>query len=201
MIATYDSGVPLVELGNLLTAYCVLLKERIRGNEDDSKIHHLVSLEQLNKIRGFQNKPIATVSLISQWIPIHCKWFMQNSSMLRMLEMQICDLTSYAMSIERIVHSPIPFSYVAHAHHLLAAYLVTLPFCLYSEFGWYSIVVVALLSFGLLGIEEAGMEIEDPFSPATGSLEELCKAARKNTEFICGVSTPAVLTEPPISGV
>jgi predicted membrane chloride channel (bestrophin family) len=72
---------------------------------------------------------------------------------------------------------------------------------LYSEFGWYSIVVVALLSFGLLGIEEAGMEIEDPFSPATGSLEELCKAARKNTEFICGVSTPAVLTEPPISGV
>lgn len=64
---------------------------------------------------------------------------------------------------ERIHSTPLPFAYVVHLRRALVLYLFTLPFALLPTYGWGTIVVGFLISFILYGIEEIGVEIEDPF--------------------------------------
>jgi putative membrane protein len=55
---------------------------------------------------------------------------------------------------------------------------------LVSEIGWLTIPTVALASFTLMGIEEIGMEIEDPFGcdPNDLPLNEICSTMLRNIE-------------------
>jgi putative membrane protein len=64
---------------------------------------------------------------------------------------------------ERIHKTPLPFGYVVHLRRGLVIYCSTLPFALLSSLGWWSVLVTFAVSYVLLGIEEIGVEIEDPF--------------------------------------
>lgn len=77
---------------------------------------------------------------------------------------------------ERIHKTPLPFAYVVHLRRALALYCFTLPFALLSRFGWETIAIASLISTVLLGIEEVGVEIEDPFGIDDNDLplESIC---------------------------
>lgn len=77
---------------------------------------------------------------------------------------------------ERIHRTPLPFAYVVHLRRALILYCYSLPFVLLPVFGWATIAVTALLSYVLLGIEEIGVEICDPFGTDDNDLplERLC---------------------------
>ncbi len=64
---------------------------------------------------------------------------------------------------ERIHKTPLPFAYVVHLRRALVLYCATLPFPLVGIFGWATVPVVFGVSYIMLGIEEIGVEIEDPF--------------------------------------
>lgn len=64
---------------------------------------------------------------------------------------------------ERIHKTPLPFAYVVHLRRALVLYCATLPVGLVEAFGWASIGVTFAVTYILLGIEEIGVEIEDPF--------------------------------------
>lgn len=64
---------------------------------------------------------------------------------------------------ERIHKTPLPFAYVIHLRRALVLYCTSLPVALVNTFGWWTILVVFMLTYVLLGIEEIGVEIEDPF--------------------------------------
>jgi len=46
---------------------------------------------------------------------------------------------------------------------LILVYLITLPMVTCERFGWWSPILVAVLSLGMFGMEETSVEIEDPF--------------------------------------
>lgn len=64
---------------------------------------------------------------------------------------------------ERIDKTPLPFAYVVHLRRALVLYCATLPLALVASIGWWSLVAVFAVTYVLLGIEEIGVEIEDPF--------------------------------------
>ncbi|WRH66559.1 MAG: bestrophin family ion channel [Planktothrix sp. GU0601_MAG3] len=64
---------------------------------------------------------------------------------------------------ERILNTPLPRPYSIHLKHLLLLYCFALPFQLVKELDWFTIPVVGIISFALLGIEDIGVEIENPF--------------------------------------
>lgn len=64
---------------------------------------------------------------------------------------------------ERIHKTPLPFAYVIHLRRALVLYCTSLPIALVNTFGWWTIGVVFALTYVMLGIEEIGVEIEDPF--------------------------------------
>ncbi|HEX8535840.1 MAG TPA: bestrophin family ion channel, partial [Cystobacter sp.] len=57
-----------------------------------------------------------------------------------------------------------------------------LPFALVEPFGWATVPVILLIAHTFLGIEEIGVEIEDPFGNDDNDLplERICDTIQKN---------------------
>eukprot|EP00198_Chlamydomonas_reinhardtii_P000322 XP_001689657.1 predicted protein [Chlamydomonas reinhardtii] len=85
------------------------------------------------------------------------------------------DLASFAQAAgqcEKILRFPIPLTYTRHTSRFMLLYLAALPVALYDSCDWATIPVVATISFLLLGIEDIGVQIEEPFSILP--LPEIC---------------------------
>lgn len=91
-------------------------------------------------------------------------------------------LIDYVGGCERIHSTPMPYAYMVHSRRALILYCCTLPFALVGEFGWFAIPAVLLMSFLFLGIEEIGVEIEDPFGQDENDLplERICQTIERN---------------------
>jgi putative membrane protein len=85
---------------------------------------------------------------------------------------------------ERILKTPMPLAYAIHLKQLLLLYCLTLPFQFVSELSWWTGAIVALISFTLFGIEEIGIEIENPFGrdPNDLPLDTICQTMLRNIE-------------------
>lgn len=64
---------------------------------------------------------------------------------------------------ERIHNTPLPFAYMVHLRRAMIVYLATLPMGLVTEMGWMTVPATLLIAYVMLGVEEIGVEIEDPF--------------------------------------
>lgn len=83
---------------------------------------------------------------------------------------------------ERIHKTPLPFAYVVHLRRALVIYCVTLPIALLPTFGWYTVPIVYAMTYVMLGIEEIGVEIEDPFEGDDNDLplEKITEGIQRN---------------------
>jgi putative membrane protein len=86
-----------------------------------------------------------------------------------------------------------PLAYAIHLKQLLLIYCLLLPFQLVSNLGWWTGVIVALISFTLFGIEEIGIEIEDPFGHDKNDLplDAICSTMLRNIEDLITL-TPSI---------
>jgi putative membrane protein len=79
------------------------------------------------------------------------------------LTAQLNSLVAAYGSMETIHLTPLPVAYLIHLRQVLALFCCVLPFALVEEMGWWSIVIVALTTFTLYGIDAIGKQLEDPF--------------------------------------
>jgi putative membrane protein len=102
-------------------------------------------------------------------------------------------LLDYIGACERIHRTPIPFAYMVHLRRALILYCFTLPFALVDALHWWTVVGTFLVSFVLLGIEEIGVEIEDPFGYDANDLplERFCQTIEGNILAVLDPQSPA----------
>jgi len=83
---------------------------------------------------------------------------------------------------ERILNTPLPLAYAVHLRRALIIFCLSLPFALIEGFGVWTIPVSMLVSYIFFGIEEIGVEIEDPFGtdPNDLPLEQFCANIERN---------------------
>lgn len=91
-------------------------------------------------------------------------------------------LIDYLGGCERIHRTPLPFAYMVHLRRAIIVYTFTLPFALYQDFGWLTIVATFLVAYLFYGIEEIGVTIEDPFEKEDNDLplEQICVTIDRN---------------------
>src|SRR5262245_22283176 len=151
------------ELAGLVTAYPLALKQHLRNNKDLEEIRSLVSPAVFQHVSSAGNPPSVLAFYMTKWIHDQMSAGKFDHYTAQMLERHVQGFLDNQGGCERILRTPIPFAYAVHIKQLLMVYLITLPFILIGDLGWVAIVAVAAIAFGLLGIEEAGVEIEDPF--------------------------------------
>ena len=87
---------------------------------------------------------------------------------------------------ERIHKTPVPYSYSMFLKKFIFLYVVTLPIGFVATFAWWSVPVVMLVFYILVGVELIAEEIEDPFGVDENDLplDGLCETIRRNVEEI-----------------
>ncbi len=99
-------------------------------------------------------------------------------------ESQIQLLIDILGGCERIQSTPLPFAYVVHLRRAVILYCATLPFGLVADFGWWSVVGTLFVSFVFFGIEDIGVEIENPFGDDDNDLplERYCRTIARDVQ-------------------
>ncbi|KAM6503006.1 Bestrophin, RFP-TM, chloride channel domain containing protein [Amanita muscaria] len=111
---------------------------------------------------GGENLPLEILRSLSEWLSVlEDRGTVPGTSLGSMMSV-ITAFEDSLTTLERILTTPLPFVYSVHINTVWI-YLFFLPFQLVEEFGYYSILGVAIASFIYLGFLAAGEEIEQPF--------------------------------------
>lgn len=79
------------------------------------------------------------------------------------MEQHITQLVADVGATERVLNTPIPVPYTIHTARFLLIWLTLLPLSLVKDLGWATIPATYFLTYGLLGIEDVGIMLEEPF--------------------------------------
>lgn len=169
---------------SLLVAFAVAIKLHLRGEPVNSELASLISQSRYQKLKTMNNPPLEIAFWIEDYLQEqyerNCLNIYEINGMKQLLNILVDSLGG----CERILKTPIPLAYTIHLKQLLLLYCLSLPFQLVEHFNWFTGFIVALISFTLLGIEQIGIEIENPFGydPNDLPLDEICTKMQRNIE-------------------
>ncbi|WP_392435632.1 bestrophin family protein [Chlorogloeopsis fritschii PCC 9212] len=170
----------------LLSAFAVATKLHLREQSDPQELEAFLTQAQYLQLQEVKNIPLK----ISFWIGAYLKQ-QQVRNCLSIYELVPMNQALDAMveafiGCDCIKKTPIPLAYGIYLKRLLLIYCFVLPFQLVHDVSWWTIPIVTLISFILLGIEEIGNQIENPFSNSANDLpiDEICNTLVKNIEDI-----------------
>jgi putative membrane protein len=159
------------ELADLVAGYVISLRRSLQGNLDLEETEVFLPEELRAQAERFGNPPTALAFAISAWIEREYRAGRLEAQLVRHMEEQLSNLVDSQGACEKIRKTPMPFVYVVMIKQLILVYLLTLPFAVGRECGWWSPVVMAIVSLGLFGMEEAAVETEDPFGTDDNCLD------------------------------
>lgn len=79
------------------------------------------------------------------------------------LSPEIAALTDICGACERIKNTPIPFSYSSFIKKFIIIYVISLPWSLAANLGYWSVLVVLFIMYAFGSLEVIAEEIEEPF--------------------------------------
>jgi putative membrane protein len=167
----YADGRSGAELADLVAGYAISLRRTLHGHFDALETDAFLPERVRRDIPHFGNPPTAVAAAISEWIGRQHRQGSLDSQLVRHLEDQLSKLVDAQGGCEKIQKTPLPFVYVVMIKQLILVYLITLPIAVGNHCGWWSPVLMAIVSAGLFGIEEASVEIEDPFGTDANCLD------------------------------
>ena len=167
------------------TAFARALRNFLRGPSDDDvlrgELYELVSA-------GLMSPAQAEATMSASNRPMFCLQAMSatlrradiDSMNMGRIDTSISVLVDLTGANERIFKSPIPLMYTRLLARFLSVFLVLMPLGLWQALGeswnhWATIPATFVISFFLFGIEEAGIQLEEPFSVLP--IEAFCNGA------------------------
>jgi ion channel-forming bestrophin family protein len=168
----------------LLPAFAIALKLHLRSQSVNAELEANLSAEQFEELQTINHPPLEIGFWISSYLQDQTKQDKldryQLNDMIQLLN-QMVDVVGIC---ERILKTPIPLAYSIHLKQLLMIYCLSLPFQMVAQLEWMTGPIVALISFTLLGIEEIGIQIEDPFGHDANDLplDNICNNMMRNIE-------------------
>lgn len=159
------------ELAGLVTGYVIAVRQFLRGQRDLEEGELYLPQDVRRGAGKFGNPPTGVAAAISEWIGIQSRAGNLDSQKIRHMETLLSMLVDAQGGCEKIQKTPLPFVYVAMIKQLIVVYLLTLPLALCERCGWWAPLLMGVVSLGLLGMEEASVEIEDPFGTDDNCLD------------------------------
>ena len=174
---------PADDLARLVTAYVLAVKQVLRDDMNLEELAHYLPGRLYERICSVGNPPTRVARAIEEWI--HEKQLIGKIDTRTAAVMQnlLNLMVDQQGGCEKIHKTPLPFIYASLIKMSLTLYVFSLPFVLIEKVGFAAPAIAALVALGMMGIEEAGVEIEDPFGlePNDLPLEQLCPTIARDT--------------------
>mmetsp|Transcript_17435 Transcript_17435/g.31434 ORF Transcript_17435/g.31434 Transcript_17435/m.31434 type:complete len:206 (-) Transcript_17435:60-677(-) len=127
-----------------------------------TKLDELCTEEEAEYIMEAVHKPMTVSGMLSSSLQ---RSGLDTFDKLK-LDNILSDFADYYGMCERIFKTPIPLSYTRLTGRFLSVWLLCMPFALYSAVTphWLIVPITFFVASFIFGIEELGMQIEEPFS-------------------------------------
>ena len=137
---------------------------------------------QLEAIDAAAHMPLLCLDAIAQALKAAYRAGEIDAILLQTMDANLTSLEDSLGACERILKTPFPFSYLVHLRTFMFVWLLAAPFAALPVLGWAAIPATFFASYGLMGIEQIGVEIENPFGtdPSDLKLAALCKTIETN---------------------
>lgn len=194
----------------LLVAFAQATKLHLRGEALDAELAKVVTPQQLAQLETMNHPPLEIAFWLADYLQLCFHHNQLNAHQLAAMLAQVDTLVDVLGGCERILKTPIPLAYAIHLKQLLLLYCLALPFQMVESLGWWTALAVGLISFAVFGIEEIGIEIENPFGhdPNDLPLDAICETMHRNLEDLitltphnCRWQEPATATWPSLPSV
>eukprot|EP01041_Mallomonas_annulata_P011243 gene11243-23509_t len=182
------------DLFRYVVAYAQCLKWKLRHPNSESRLRDILgtvlSEPEIDDIASSQHRLQRVATKLSD--------ILRRANLLPNVQCHvdkgICDMVDAACVCERIYTTPIPLVYTRHTARFLFIWLLTVPMSLYHELRnkWAVIPISFLNAILLFGIEELGVQIEEPFSIL--ALDEICEDIQSIAREAQGAIVPATAT-------
>jgi putative membrane protein len=167
-VAYTDRG---AELADLVAGYAECLRHSLQGNTEMVELDVYLPRELTRQVQRYGNPPSCVALAITAWIEREYREGQLHPQIVRQLEDQMASVVNAQGGCERILKTPLPFAYVVMIKQLIMVYLLSLPFAVGNVSGWWSPLLMGIIALGLFGMEEASVEIEDPFGKGENCLD------------------------------
>lgn len=168
----------------LLSALAIAKKLYLRKEKPNEELAKWLSVEQYIKLKNVRNFPLEITNWIAEYLQNKCKEGKLHVNQLTSILHTMQEYQSSLNGCIRILETPLPSAYSTHLRQLIVVYCLVLPFQFVRELGWFTGIFVWLVSFSLLGIEEIGSQLENPFGYNYNylPLDKICHTIEKNVE-------------------
>jgi putative membrane protein len=164
------------------------VKNVLRGTEGLGPIADELPKAELDWVMHSEHPPLSVATRITARLAKARDKGLISDIILWEIDQNVQHLVDYLGGCERIHTTPLPYAYMVHLRRVLILYCLTLPFALVDTFGWLTVPAVLGVAYTFFGIEEIGVEIEDPFGNDLNdlALEDLCAKIAKNLLALSG---------------
>lgn len=168
-------------LRRLLTAYPYALKSHLRNGVD----RHQLELDAGEPIEA-KHVPSAIVSRLYSIMNAWKEEGRIQYGEFRMLDREAKVLLDVCGGCERIRDTPIAPSYRTILSHAIVLYMLSLPWGIVNEFGWWTIPLVFVATYFIIGAQSLADHIEHPFVNDGDGLQlgQICQSIESSVNEI-----------------
>ncbi len=160
------------------------MKEHLRGAVMMNELE--LSPEERRIIELREHQPAAVVDMLYARVKTLRKSGKVSDEEYIVLDKNLNALLDSLGACERILNTPIPFSYSLFLKKFIFVYVTTLPLAFVTTFGYYSAIIATFVFYVLVSMEVLAEEIEDPFGRDDNDLptDSLSQKIRANVREI-----------------
>src|SRR5262249_41819137 len=151
------------EIARLLAVFFALMRQYLRKERDLGALEFDLSADEKAALEPLAVRPTLATVWLTRVLAKSARGGRLSAEKLHFMDANVTQLVDYWGGAERIMKTPIPFAYAQHIKSFLMLFCATVPFAMVDSMRWYTPLAAAVIAFGLFGIDEIGVEIEDPF--------------------------------------
>ncbi|MDX2090511.1 MAG: bestrophin family ion channel [Kofleriaceae bacterium] len=163
-VAAYiENAETRVRIARLIPAFYWLSAETLRKSPSLGAAAPLLTDAQRTTLAGAGFRAPLVLRWISEELHLEAKAGRLSEQRLQALDANLTAFNDALGGAERILKTPIPFAYAQHIKIFVVLFCFSAPFAMAEVMGWATPVASSLLALALFGVDEIGVEIEDPF--------------------------------------
>lgn len=185
---TKTDSASIMDFVQLLNAVIYALKHQLRGTDPQADLMERLSDAQFQQVAAAQYKPMILISLLADWIQKERHKNRIDSIQQARMDKNLDELTTVVGGCERIISTPIPYSYRVLLHRTVYIYCLLLPFGLVDSLGWFTPFIVVFIAYTFVALEAIADEIEEPFGMDTNdlALTNMCRMIESTVLELAG---------------
>jgi len=178
----------------LLISFTYALKHQLRGTDAHTDLKNRLNEAQFNSVATARYKPVMLMKLMAEWIKTAKRNGEIDSIQQARFDENLDKLSDIVGGCERIVSTPIPYSYRVLLHRTVYSYCFLLPFGLVDSLQWLTPLIVVFIAYTFVAFEAIADEIEQPFGTEANdlALNSMCLMIETTLLELAGEKLPEV---------